>query len=137
MTAMDETRPNPSSLLARFVLRESWIRQQDKTLRADAFMPPPDLRFSVTDHGQLRQDELWSIGRSVALERQLKLFGRADIEAGQLPQHGLNLEEAPLDGNPNHCHIVGWPTEKSAVKSIAQLLASAAVLVPVPVTDGL
>lgn len=137
MIAIDEGLPGSPSLLARFVLREGWIRQQDKTLRPDAFMPPPDLRFSVTDHGQLCQDALWRIGLAVAVKRQLKLFGRGDISSEQLPQHGLSLEAAPLDDNPNHCHIVGWPTDKSAVKSIAQQLAAAAAFVPLTVRDSL
>jgi len=116
--------------LARFVMVRKWVRD-DGTIRSDAFIPPPDLNLSVTRHVGLSDGEIWSRGRQVAIQRERPLYGRADVSAGRIREASLNVVVHPLDDNPEHAHIVDWPTEKSARKMKAQELAASAIHVPV------
>lgn len=123
----------PDEWVARFVTGSRWLRG-DGSIRPDAFIPPPDLRLSVTRHDALSGEELWSIGRTVvaqiAMTRGAELYGRADLRDRDVSRSGLATELAPLSGNPYHAEIVGWPAEKSAQKSIAQELAAIAAFRP-------
>ena len=111
--------------LARFVIARRWVRE-NRTVKPDAFMPPPDLNFSVTRHAALSIDELWARGRCVATEVGKTLYGRADVSAMEVRDAKLNAIEHRLDDNPEHAHIVGWPSEKPAQKLRAQQLAAVA-----------
>jgi hypothetical protein len=119
----------PSDLLARFITVKKWVRE-DLTIRQDAFIPPRDLNFSATRHGELSETELWRIGQNVANavseSRNAALHGRADFTHQNVVDRNLQTEPAPLPENPNHVHIVGWPTDKPAQKILAQQLAAAA-----------
>jgi len=118
-----------AEMLARFVMVRRWIRQ-DNTVRSDAFIPPPDLNLSVTRHGTLSEHELWQRGHRVAEQRDKPLYGRADVSAMHVRDANLDAIEYPLYENPEHAHITGWPTEKSAQKAAAQQLAASAQYVP-------
>jgi hypothetical protein len=132
---MRETPIRPldsDELLARFIMFERWLRQ-DQTVRPDAFIPPPDLQLSVTRRISLSEDELWDVGQKIADEIAVKkpgarLYGRADIYVRYVSELKLRAEADPLPDNPNHAYITDWPGEKSAQKSIAQELAAKAVL---------
>jgi hypothetical protein len=134
---MDSDPPplRPRELLARFITASRWIRPDD-TIRQDAFIPPRDLQLSVTRHDDLSENELWAIGDDVAkkvLQNELATaHGRADVQLQHVLQQKLWAELAPIPGNPNHVHIVGWPEEKSARKNRAQQLAAAAGKVVYP-----
>jgi len=112
--------------LARFILYKNWIRTSDQTVRYPAFLPPPDLRFSVTRHKDLSPQQIRTLGQRVASARKLTLYGRADIQADRVRHLSLIIEPYPLIGNLNHSHITGWPIEKPAQMSLAQQLAAAA-----------
>jgi hypothetical protein len=123
-------------LLARFITADGWIRA-DRTIKQDAFMPPKDLEFSVTRHLGLTQEEIWKLGQAVvdeiAKKRAATLHGRADLLAEITIQQNLRTVAHPLEGNANHAHVIGWPSDKPAQKIIAQQLAAAAVFVtPAP-----
>ncbi|WP_142524427.1 hypothetical protein [Methylacidimicrobium cyclopophantes] len=119
--------------MARFVTVSRWVRE-DRTIRPDAFVPPPDLRLSVTRHDALSVEGLWSIGRAVVAQvartRKAELSGRADRCVRDVLRFGLATEAAPVPGNPYHAEIVGWPAEKAAQKNIAQQLAAIAAFRP-------
>jgi len=112
-------------LLARFVLFGKWIRA-DQTIRPEAFIPHPYTDLSVTRHKSLLEENIWVIGQEVADKRGLTLYGRGDIYAVAILKQNLNVQPAPVDNNPNHANIVGWPEEKSAQKIIAMKLAALA-----------
>lgn len=128
-------------LLARFVMRESWVRA-DGTVRQDAFISPPDLQLSVSRHTGQSQDGIWARGHAVARARETQLFGRADLMAASVRAAGasdstgaLDVVAAPLSDDPLHAHIIGWPAgDKPRQKILAQLLAAASLFKRAPVT---
>lgn len=111
--------------LARFILRRRDLRS-DLTVKPDPFIPHPYSDLSVTRHLQLSDRDLWSIGREIARQTSKSLCGRADILVSDFERHRLQVIVAPIDSNPNHANVVGWPLEKPAQKSIAQQIAAAA-----------
>ena len=130
---MNEAAGNPLSddeMLARFVLKKEWIRS-DSTIKQDAFIPPKDLQLSVTRHAGISTEQLIETGKSVAAETSLKFLGRADIETRAVVKNALKAVAWPLANNHNHAHVIGWPADKEARKTIAQELAASTVFVPV------
>lgn len=119
-------------VLARFVMRESWVRH-DGTVKKDAFMPPPkSLELSVSRHMGRAEAELWARGAAVAAASERRLVGRADIGAGAVRAvEPLVAVEAPLSDDTGHAHIVGWPpmAQKSAQMMLATRLAAVAQFV--------
>jgi hypothetical protein len=67
------------------------------------------------------------VGRDIAQQRKVTLYGRADVTASVCFAQGLNIEAAPVHGNPNHANIGGWPAEKDARKMVAMELATRAI----------
>lgn len=130
MSNTAEVEVHNKEQLARFVLYKRWVRQEG-TIKPDAFMPPPDLNLSVTRHAALSHEQLWARGRSVAEFREKTLYGRADVSVNSVRSTKLDAIRHPVDGNPEHAHIVGWPTDKPARKSMAQQLAALAQYMPV------
>lgn len=114
-----------NEVLARFVLYSRFIRTSDQTVRHAAFLPPFDFNLSVTRHKELSTQQIWDAGKNVAAECQRPLYGRADVEVAVPRRLSLRVEANPVDGNPNHAHITGWPEEKSEQISVAQQLAAA------------
>jgi hypothetical protein len=117
-------------MLARFVLKKEWIRKADNTLKQDAFIPPKDLQLSVTRHAGISAEQLIETGKAVAVETSLEYLGRADIKVGTVVKNALKAVAWPLPKNQNHAHVIGWPADKEARKTIAQELAAAAKFVP-------
>ena len=129
---MNETAGSPLSddeMLARFVLKKEWIRK-DSTIKQDVFIPPKDLQLSVTRHAGISTKQLIETGKSVADETSLEFLGRADIEVEAVIKNALKAVAWPLAKNQNHAHVIGWPADKEARKTIAQELAAAAEFVP-------
>ncbi len=118
-------------LLARFVLQRSHVRS-DRTVKPDAFLPPPNLELSVIRHRSAEPAELWAVGRAVAAKRQRTLYGRADVQTSVLLEHRLSVVADAIEGNPNHANVSGWPADKAAQKNIAQEVAAVADFVPTP-----
>jgi hypothetical protein len=116
--------------LARFVLKPEWIRKVDNTVKQDAFIPPKDLQLSVTRHAGISPEQLVETGKSVAVATSLQFLGRADIDVQTLVKNALKAVAWPLTSNPNHAHVVSWPADKEARKTIAQELAAASKFVP-------
>lgn len=113
-------------IVARFVLFSKWVRSSDQTIRPDAFMPPPDKKFSVTRHKGISKNKLWKHGKTVAKERDKTLYGRADIRVSDVRDQKIKaLPDPILLKNWNHACLTDWP-EKPFQKTIAQQLAAKA-----------
>lgn len=113
--------------LARFIIFSKWIRNSDKTVKPDAFIPHPYEELSVTRHSRpknLSSTEPWSIGERVANSRKATLYGRADIQTAQVRRQNLEVIPNQIEGNPNHANILRWPSDKALQKSIAQQLSA-------------
>jgi hypothetical protein len=115
--------------LARFVLFSGHVRA-GQTVKPNAFMPHPYLELSVTRHLSANETELWAVGSEVARVRSCTLHGRADFAASACMERQLAISAAPLLGNPNHANITGWPSDKPAQKTIAQLIAASSIFLP-------
>lgn len=119
-------------LLARYIFHLSYVRSSDQTVRPNAFMPPEDLKLSVTRHINFTEDDIWIVGKKVARYRNLPLYGRADVKTEHVKKQNLEVKPQPiknnpnLGDNPNHANIIGWPPEKNARKMIALEIAKAA-----------
>lgn len=130
---MNEPAGSPLSddeVLARFVLKKEWLRKVDDTIKQDAFIPPKDLQLSVTRHAGISTGQLIEIGKAVAAETSLEFLGRADIKTRAVIKNALKAVAWPLAKNQNHAHVIGWPADKEARKTIAQELAASAKFVP-------
>jgi hypothetical protein len=110
--------------LARYVFSKSHVRQ-DRTIRRAAFIPNPHDELSVTRRKGLEPDEVMRKGMSVAAERGKTLQGCANVTAKVVSTQGLNTIPAPVDANPNHANIVGWPENYDERKPLAEALAVA------------
>jgi hypothetical protein len=118
-----------AEILARYIFQSSHLRRSTRTLKPDAFIPPRDLRFSVTRHLSATENELWSVGEDIAGATGRQLYGRGDVPASAFLAHRLATNAAPIPQNPNHAEITGWPADKPAQKIIAQEIAAAATYV--------
>lgn len=118
--------------LARYILQRSHIRGSDHSVKPDAFIPHPYTDLSVTRHLMATESELWGAGQHVAELRGKTLYGRADFSTATCVGLRLNVEADPLDDNPNHANVLGWPAEKPLQKIIAQQVAAVATLVEAP-----
>jgi len=121
--------------LARFLVSERAIYKEPPGVKAEAFDPPRDLQMSVTRHQGLSETEIWQRGHASVANRGKRLVGRADIsvKAVRASGPGMDAVAAWREHNPEHAHMVGWPSLDDPVRKMVQLqLAAAAVLVRVP-----
>lgn len=88
------------------------------------------MQLSVTRHTGISAEQLIETGKSVAAETALQFLGRADIDVQTVVKNALKAVTWPLENNPNHAHVIGWPADKEARKTIAQELAAAAKFIP-------
>ena len=118
--------------LARFVVVESYIRRSKNTPRPQVFLPYKHVELSVIRHLDLSEAELWEIGQTDVADKLGKpLHGRADILASDVRAERLDVK--PSEPPRNHANIIGWPPERAAQMSYAQVLASkAGQFIPTP-----
>jgi hypothetical protein len=114
--------------LARYILHSSHIRQ-DKTLRADPFIPHPYPDLSVTRQQNLSEAEIWSAGNHVALQTGKPLKGRAETLASTYLGKNLRILEDPLPENPHHANVTNWPADKPTQKILALEIAAQSVFI--------
>lgn len=123
----------PNELLARYIISSHWFRKQDQTVKQDAFIPPDDpLELSVTRHVKLTENDIWNIGRGIAVSRSRTLYGRADVTTAHVIAQRLSVVPQPISDNPNHANIVNWPSDKDARKMRALEIARAARFIANP-----
>lgn len=122
-----------NELLARYILSERHFSRDNRRVKSGAFLPASNGELSVTRHRDATDNELWHVGRGIATSRQVTLYARGDVLAATCIDQRLNIEAAPIDGNPNHANVVGWPMhDKAARKAIAEQIALVAKFVPPP-----
>ena len=119
-------------LLARYVLQSNYIRQSNRTVKADAFIPHPYPDLSVTRHLVATESEMWAADELVACQTGKTLYGRADVRAADFMVRGLAVLAQPLPENPNHADVSNWPPDKPAQKIIALEVATLASFVEKP-----
>lgn len=124
----------PEESVARYVLFSNHIRNSDMTVKPDAFIPHPNPELSVTRHIEATEEELWRAGAQVAGQRQRTLHGRADVIVAVCLAEGLSVVAVPLEENPNHADISGWPKDKAEQKMKALEIARQAKFQPTPST---
>jgi hypothetical protein len=122
---------DPAEPLVRYLF-DGHIRKSDSSVKWQAFKPPADNKTSIYLTRDLQESAIWSLGTDVASERKQPLRGRADFTNGEVLETDVLTVE--LDPPPErHANIVGWPVENDGkVMSLAQHLAAAAKMVPVP-----
>ena len=127
----DDTQVPDDEMLARFILQSNHYRA-DGTVKPDAFVPFPLPNLSVTRHIGLSEEQLWENGQAVAADVSKPLYGRADLRTEAFTSVKLTVRAAPVQENPNHANVSGWPKEKPEQKSKAQEIAANAAFVKVP-----
>jgi hypothetical protein len=128
---------DPQEMTGRFVLSRKHINRQTGTLKADAFVPHPYEELSVMRLIQTTDEETLQIGRAVAAARTppKTLWGRGDVLAATYITQRLTVTPDPVDGNPNHALVSGWPADdKVAQLEIAKEIAAVAKFVPAPLS---
>ncbi len=106
-------------LLARFILHSSHIRRSDQSIKPDAFIPHPYRDLSVTRHLHASEEEIWSVAKEVARAQNCVLYGRSDVQAAAFLKQRLAVVPDPIENNPNHANVSGWPADKPEQKIIA------------------
>jgi hypothetical protein len=124
----------PGETLSRFIVSRSHIRSSNQTVKPDAFVPHPYEDLSVNRDLEATEEETWRVGADVAAARGRSLRGRADTLAATFLSQKLETVAAPVDGNPNHVNVVGWPVDKPSQKIIAQEIAAVAKFLAPPDT---
>lgn len=123
-------------LLARYIFSDRHFSRENRRVKAGAFMPASDGAISVTRHREAKQEEIWRVGQTTARLRAATLYARADVLSATCESWQLNVEAAPIDGNPNHANVVGWPMQdKARRKLIAEEIAFVARFVPLPASE--
>ena len=125
---------------ARFVLSKRHVNKRTLTLKADAFVPHPYRELSVTRLVEITKDEIWAVGRHVAAARTppRTLRGRGDVLVATYLGQKLDVIADPVDGNPNHANVTGWPSpdDEAGQVMIAKEIAAVARFVPPPEANG-
>jgi len=106
-------------VLARFILDRSQLRA-DRSVKHNAFMPPPSAKLSVYRIVGLCDPEVWQLGNEyVANIRGKPLVGRAEIKALEVTNCDLSVEATTVP-HPRHANIKGWKgdTEKDRLTAI-------------------
>jgi hypothetical protein len=128
---------NADSRLSRFLTQSNHYKGEKATYKA--FLPPPDLEFSVFHTDGLEPPEVREVARQhllPTLQAGRSVYGHADLEVAIYEGQHLT---ATRDDNPErHTAVTGWPAgtadDKEAHKEIALELADAASLRVFPVT---
>lgn len=121
-------------LLARFIVNSNEFRKSDESVKPKLFMPYSRVELSVTRLRDCTEKELWSVGEKIARERERALYGRSDVRASACRTETLEVAADPLQDNPNHANITGYPEAKEDQLAVALKLAAAASnRIPVPV----
>jgi len=124
-------------MTARFVVSKRHMNRQSLTLKADAFVPHPHEELSVTRLIEMTESEIWGIGRNIAAARTPRrtLRGRGDVLAATYVGQQLEVVAVPVEGNPNHANVTGWPPadDEDRRLMIAKEIAAVARFVETPV----
>jgi len=120
---------SPDESLGRFLTQSKHFARIKNEVKPKAFMPPINLRLSVSRIHGLALEEIWDIGLAVILDmrEQKTLYGVADIKAKTVEKEKLTILPDKLPSL--HANVVGWPEDVAEQMSIAQELAAEAKLI--------
>ncbi len=123
-------------MTARFVVSKRHVNRQTLTLKANAFVPHPYEELSVTRLIEITEDEIWEVGNHIAAARTppRTLRGRGDVLAATYMGQKLEVISDPVDSNPNHANVTGWPSadDEAGQVMIAKEIAAVANFVELP-----
>lgn len=125
------TTINSDEPLARYILSSNSYSRTKDIVKPTLFMPPSNRELSVYRIQELNEGEIVRLGKENVCRpskegQQRNLHGFARFNAKTVLETDLDFL---VDNEPErHANIIGWPSEKSAQKSIAQVLASKATL---------
>jgi len=123
---------DPDETVERYIINHRNVRA-DNTIKPDEFVPYSYVDLSVNRHRDCTQEEIWQFGQQVADQRSKDLLGRTDIAVADCSIEQLSVVSEPIDGNPNHADITGYPPKKADQKALAaKIAAQASELVPSP-----
>jgi len=126
----------PDETVARYIINHRNIRA-DKTIKPDEFVPYSYVDLSVNRHRDCSEEEIWQFGQQVANQRSKELLGRTDIAVAACSIDQLSVVPEPIDGNPNHADITGYPPKKADQKALAaKIAAEASELITPPQTSA-
>lgn len=111
--------------LARYIFSSKHIRA-DRTVKHLAFLPREGEGLSVVRHDDLRDSDLWGIGRAMERVRADTLHGRSDVTARTFTAHKLWVAPAPTSLTPCHAEVQGWPPDRSQRMLVATEIAASA-----------
>lgn len=115
----------PDETVARYIINHRNVRA-DNTIKPDEFIPYKFVVLSVNRHRDCSEEEIWRFGQQVAEQRSKELLGRTDITVAACSIDQLSVVPEPIDGNPNHADIVGYPPKKADQKALAAKIAAEA-----------
>src|SRR5690348_16409037 len=105
-----------SEIVIRFIFGKH-IRE-DKTIRRQAFIPPRNLKYSVTKKLNLPEERIWELGQDARGDRVDSLKGRPDIASSVFTQNALTIQDQPTPTNDHHANVVGWPSDDQAQRDL-------------------
>ncbi len=114
----------PASWIARYLL-EGEVRHSDRTIRHQAFMPPPSLKHSVFRIYDLSEQDIWALGVEKVEPKRGRVIGRGDLRVSGIIENTLRVEP-DNDPDSRHADIVGWPDDRNFRATIAKVLAALA-----------
>lgn len=115
---------HPSDCVARYLL-EGEIKNSDRTIRHQAFMPPPSLKYSVFRIYDLSEEAIWALAVLKVEPTRGKVIGRGDLSVSRIIENSL-LVEPDEDPGSRHADIVGWSHDRNHRATIAKVLAALA-----------
>jgi hypothetical protein len=115
---------HPSDWVARYLL-EGEIKNSDKTIRHQAFMPPQSLKHSVFRTYDLSEEGIWALAVEKVEPARGKVLGRGDLRISEIIENTLRVEPDE-DPESRHADIVGWSNDRNHRATIAKVLAALA-----------
>jgi hypothetical protein len=73
---------------------------------------PKELKTSVYSIDGLSLDEIWDIGKGVAVSRKRNLRGRGELPSAFIDNEIKELSLDRDDSPPGHANIIDWPDEE-------------------------
>lgn len=114
----------PSDLVARYLL-EGEIRNMDKTIRHQAFMPPQSLKHSIFRTYDLSEEGIWALAVEKVEPARGKVIGRGNLRISEILENTLRVTPDE-DPESRHADIVGWPADRNHRATLAKVLAALA-----------
>ena len=116
-------------LVSHFLVANSEFNVLENRVRYKALLPSQKHQnISVVRTRNMSENEVWQWGRTnVKLIDKQALYARAQMIVSDIIS--LDLRITPDEPPERHANVFNWPSEKHAVKSVAQELAARCSLI--------